>query len=159
MKNNRLILALALIGLATVSLPADPAPAAVSPTGPVMEPGAGESEHLADKRYAEMLEKMQASIEEIAGLYGNPTFLQIFTNDPERAAQLKQRLRTDRREEALRGEMRDLEAKRDELRGDLALKEREAAKLAARLARQRSALDAISGALEAARKAVEDTAR
>jgi hypothetical protein len=114
---------------------------------------------LADRRLDEMLNRMQAAVEEIAGLYGNPTFLQVFTNDPDRAAELKLRLRTNRRGDALQAELKELEAKRQELLGDIALRQREAERLAGRLVRQRAALDGLSSALEAARKAVEDTAK
>jgi hypothetical protein len=114
---------------------------------------------LADKRLDEMLNRMQAAVEEIAGLYGNPTFLQVFTNDPDRAAELRMRLRTNRRGDALQAEMKELEAKRQDLLGDIALKERESERLAGRLVRQRAALDSVASALESARKAVEDTAK
>lgn len=114
---------------------------------------------LADKRLDEMLNRMQAAVEEVAGLYGNPTFLQVFTNDPERAAELRLRLRTNRRGEALQAELKELEAKRQELLGDIALKQRESERLANRLVRQRAALESVSSALDSARKAVEDTAK
>jgi len=113
----------------------------------------------ADKRYEEMLGRMQASIEEIAQLYGNPTFLQVFTNDAEQAAALKERLRAAKKGDEIRSEIKDLGSRRDELRGDIALKEREAGLLAKRLARQRAALDAVAIAVEQARRAVEDTAK
>src|ERR1022692_1682330 len=106
-----------------------------------------------------MLNKMQAAVEEIAQLYGNPVFLQVFTNDAERASELKQRLKAARSWDDIRRELAGLEKKRDELLNDIALKEREAARLTGRLVRQRSALDALATAVEAARKAVEETAK
>jgi hypothetical protein len=146
----------ALLALGVGRLPAaDPAPkppAAAADAAPDMAA-------LADRRLDEMLNRMQAAVEEIAGLYGNPTFLQVFTNDPDRAAELKLRLRTNRRGDTLQAELKELEAKRQELLGDIALKQREAERLAGRLVRQRAALDSVSSALEAARKAVEDTAK
>lgn len=106
-----------------------------------------------------MLGRMQAAIEEIAQLYGNPVFLQVFTNDPSRAAELKERLGAVRTREAVEKEEAELERKRDELLADIALKEREAARLNGRLARQRVALELVSSAIEQARKAVEDTSK
>ncbi len=102
---------------------------------------------------------MRAAVEEVAQLYGNPTFLEVFTNDPERAADLRRRLRTDRTAEQVRAEAGELLKKRDDLLGDIALKKRESSRMAERLARQRAALDAVALAVEQARKAVEDTTR
>ena len=113
----------------------------------------------ADKRYEEMLSRMQASIEEIAQMYGNPVFLQIFTNDVARASELKQRLHAEKTALEVEKDLRDLALMRDGLLDDIALKEREAAKLTRRLAVQRAALDAVAGAIEQARTAVEDTSK
>lgn len=118
-----------------------------------------ESGDRAEKRYNEMLSKMQAAVEEIAQLYGNPVFLQVFTNDVERATELKQRLRAAKSDEQIRRETADLEKKRDDLLNDIALKEREAARLTDRIVRQRTALDALANAVENARKAVEGTTK
>jgi hypothetical protein len=120
---------------------------------------AGESSRRAERRYDEMLGKMQAAVEEIAQLYGNPVFLQVFTNDAGRATELKRRLRADRSGDDVRREIAGLEKKRDELRDDIALKERESTRLATRLVRQRAALDGLAEAVDQARKAVEETAR
>ena len=122
------------------------------------EPVESEVDNRADKRYEEMLRKMQAAVEEVAQLYGNPTFLQVFTNDSDRAAELKKRLQAARSDEEIKRELATLEKRRDDLLNDLALKQREAARMAARLVRQRAALDALAAAVEQARKAVEDTA-
>ena len=113
----------------------------------------------ADKRYEEMLTRMQDAVEEIAQLYGNPTFLEVFTNDPERASDLKNRLRAERTSEQVRQEASDLQRKRDDLLGDIALRKRESTRLAEKLARQRAALDSLAHAVEQAQKAVEETAR
>jgi hypothetical protein len=113
----------------------------------------------ADKRYEEMLSRMQASIEDIAQMYGNPVFLQIFTNDVSRASELKQRLHAEKTTQEVEKELRELALKRESLMDDIALKEREAAKLTRRLAVQRAALDAVAGAIEQARTAVEDTSK
>jgi len=106
-----------------------------------------------------MLNKMQAAVEEIAQLYGNPIFVQIFTNDTERASELKLRLKAAKNEDDIRRELAELKKKRDELLNDIALKERETNRLTGRLVRQRIALEAVATALDQARKAVEDTAR
>jgi hypothetical protein len=120
---------------------------------------AGDSKARADRRYEEMLGKMQAAVEEIAQLYGNPVFLQVFTNDEERAAELKKRLRSAQTGDDVRRELAGLEKKRDDLLSDIALKEREAARLTSRLARQRLALDVVAAAVEQARTAVEETSK
>lgn len=122
-------------------------------------PAPSDSAMRADKRLEEMLGKMQASVEEIAQLYGNPVFLQVFTNDLDRATELKQRLRAARSDEDIRRELADLEKKRDDLLNDIALKEKEATRLASRLVRQRAALDSLAAAFEQARKSVEETVK
>lgn len=153
MKTRSLAL-IALLVLGGSRLAADPAPKTMPAAADAPDMAA-----LADRRLDEMLNRMQAAVEEVAGLYGNPTFLQVFTNDPERAAELRMRLRTNRRGEALQAELKELEARRQELLGDIALKQRESERLANRLVRQRAALESVSSALDSARKAVEDTAK
>jgi hypothetical protein len=148
------------IVLAASALAADPG--AVAPSNdPKAEAGTSEpsSAERADKRYQEMLGRMQASIEEIAQLYGNPVFLQVFTNDVERASELKRRLRSARSGDEIESELQRLERRRSELRDDIALKERESARLTKKLTAQREALDSVSSALEQARRAVEDTSK
>jgi hypothetical protein len=114
---------------------------------------------LADKRYEEMLDRMQTAVEEVAELYGNPEFLQVFTNDAGRADDLRRKLAAARGAEDANLELASLKKRRDELAADIALKEREAAKLSAKLQRQRLALDALAAAVEQARRAVEDTTK
>jgi hypothetical protein len=161
MKKNIIALGAALmIGTLCRAANGQPDPAAKPTANNGTPPSAeAESNARADKRYDEMLGKMQAAVEEIAQLYGNPVFLQVFTNDIERASDLKERLRSARSGDDLRKELADLQKKRDDLLNDIALKEREATRLAGRLARQRSALDSLSDAVEQARKAVEETAK
>jgi chromosome segregation ATPase len=118
-----------------------------------------ERDRRAGQRYEEMLAKMQAAVEEIAQLYGNPDFLQVFTNDPDRAAELKRRLRSERKGEEIQRELADLEKRRDDLLNDIALRQKEASRLTARLTRQRAALDAVAAAVEQAREAVEETTK
>jgi hypothetical protein len=136
--------------------PAAPTPEAASATA---GPAERDSGSRADRRYDEMLGKMQAAVEEIAQLYGNPVFLQVFTNDVERAEELKRTLRSAQSGAAAQKGAADLVRKREDLLNDIALKERESARLASRLVRQRAALDALAMAVEQARKAVEETAK
>jgi hypothetical protein len=131
-------------------------PVSIAVSEPVSEP---EAERRADKRHEEMLNKMQAAVEEIAQLYGNPVFLQVFTNDAEQATELKQRLKAAQSREDFRRELADLEKKRDDLLNDIALKEREATRLTGRLVRQRRALEALATAVEEAQRAVEETTK
>ena len=131
---------------------------------PGLVPAPGESKAvdssaLADKKYEEMLGKMQAAVEEIAQLYGNPLFLQVFTNDEGRASELKLRLRADRTSAQLRKELKDLEKQRSDLLGDIELRKRESARLSEKLVHQRAALDALAAVVEQAKNAVEDTPR
>jgi len=159
MKNIKTLIASLFIALVPASAADDPGEpfAASSPPGNPAPPG--DMEKRADARLQEMLNRMQAAVEDVAQMYGNPVFLQVFTNDAERAAELKVRLRSAKKGEEIESEMKELERKRDELLNDIALKEREAARLSARLARQRAALDGLAGAIEQARKAVEDSSR
>jgi hypothetical protein len=116
-----------------------------------------EASKRADQRYDEMLERMKAAVQEIAQLYGNPVFLQVFTNDPVRAAELKERLSAIRsKQDAEKAEAQLLKG-REELMADIALKDRESKRLSMRLAKQRVALDSLAAAVEQARRAVEDT--
>jgi len=113
----------------------------------------------AGERYNEMLTKMQVAIEEIAQVYGNPVFLQVFTNDSERAVELKERLKAAQSAEDIEQELRGLERKRDDLLNDIALKTREATRLADRVSRQRKALDALAAVIEQAKNAAENSTR
>jgi hypothetical protein len=123
------------------------------------DPGKLLTSDRADKRFDEMLSKMRDAVQGIAESYGNPIFIQVFTNDREKALLLKQRLQSSKRGEQIRVELSNLEKKRDDLISDIALKTQEASKLSDRLARQRSALDALASVVERADNAVEDTSR
>ncbi len=123
------------------------------------EPKAAVSSAPADKKYEEMLGKMQSAVEEIAQLYGNPLFLQVFTNDEGRASELKLRLHVDRASSQIRKEIKDLEKQRSDLLGDIELRKRESARLSEKLVHQRAALDALAAAFDQAKSAVEDTPR
>jgi hypothetical protein len=162
--------ALFIIGMALILRPdvracGEPsAPSSVPAAQPSSIPagvmsGGTVAERRADKRFGEMLDKMQAAVEETAQLYGNPVFLQVFTNDPEQASILKQRLKAARTGEDIRRELADLEKKREDLLSEIALREKEVTRLSGRLVRQRAALDALAAAVEQARNAVEETAK
>jgi hypothetical protein len=155
MRRRAHALAAMLAALLAARCRADGAPAAV----PHEAPSQQDSAQRADKRYEEMLGRMQAAVEEVAQLYGNPLFLEVFTNDEEKASQLKERLRAASTGEEIRREVKDLQDRRDALLNDIALRQREAARISDRLVRQRAALEALAGAMDQARKAVEDTAR
>lgn len=156
----------AILSFLGLSLGVAAAPPSDQPTLPIQgstpanhEPTAVELAALADKRYQEMLSKMRDAVEEIAQLYGNPVFLQVFTNDEGRAAELKLRLHAEHTVEEVRREVSDLEKRREDLLGDIALKNKEASRLSERLARQRAALEALASAIEQARNAVEATSK
>ncbi len=108
-------------------------------------------------RTDEMLAKMRAAVEEIAGLYGNPSFVQIFTNSQQMADQLRERLKQTDSLKRLRAETLELEAKRDRLANDIAQAEQEARRLSERLSKQRAALDSVASAISATNRAVEGT--
>ena len=110
---------------------------------------------LAEQRYQEMLSRMQRSIEDIAQLYGNPLFVQLFTNDPPKAEEFRRRLVLSEGTDELRARHEELIKRRDELTKVVALQERESASMGERLARQRAALDSVVKAVEAAQRAIE----
>ncbi len=137
-----------------------PLPASGPPPAPSgVLPVRSDAEDRADRRYQEMLGKMQAAVEEIAQLYGNPVFLQVFTNDEGKASELKQRLHATTAGEQVRRELSELQKKRDDLLGDIALKARESSRLTEKLVRQRAALDAVASAVEDARRIVEESSK
>jgi DNA repair ATPase RecN len=117
------------------------------------------ADERARQRYDEMLAKMQSAIEEIAELYGSPSFLEVFTNDRERADDLKSRLAAVASAAAAQRELAELARRREELLNDLALREKESRRLTDKLTRQRAALEALAAAVEQARRATEESAR
>jgi hypothetical protein len=155
---------LALLGLgwaaAAAAAPAAddrrPPPAAEVARAEAPAPTASER---ARQRYEEMLAKMQSAIEEIAELYGSPSFLEVFTNDRERADELRSRLAAVGTAAAARRELAELARRREDLLNDLALREKESRRIADKLVRQRAALEALASALDLARRATEDSAR
>jgi chromosome segregation ATPase len=123
------------------------------------EPGVAKTEAQPDARYDEMLSKMQAAVEEVAQLYGSPLFLQVFTNDTERATELRERLKADQRIHVIRMEIEKLEGQRTALLNEIASRQKQATALGEKLVRQRIALDSLAAAVEQARRAVEDTTK
>jgi len=158
MKPSRFLLAATLV-IGTALRGGEPATAPADTPAPAPAGAAAASETKADKRFEEMLDRMQAAVQEVAELYGNPVVLQVFTNDASRAADLKQRLSAARSGSEIRAELASLQKRREELLADIALKQREATRLASKLSRQRAALDALGSAVEQAQRAVEDTAK
>jgi hypothetical protein len=161
MKTTIILLTVSLLGVSQSKLLGDPQPSINSPDGVSLDANRGKPSPSdnAEKRYEEMLSKMREAVQGIAESYGNPMFIQVFTNDREKAVMLKQRLQSSKHGEEIRLELSNLEKKRDELMSDIALKSKEASKLSDRLARQRSALDALAAVIERANNAVEDTSR
>jgi hypothetical protein len=161
MKTAIFLLTAFLLGVSQPKLLGDPKPSKETPEGVSSDADRGKPSpsDSAEKRYDEMLSKMREAVQSIAESYGNPMFVQVFTNDREKAVMLKQRLQSSKRGEEIRLELTKLEKRRDELMNDIALKSKEASMLSDRLARQRSALDALAAVIERANNAVEDTSR
>ena len=126
----------------------DPDPASVPDPAPVRDPA----------RHAEMIGRMRAAVEEIAGLYGSPAFTQVFTNDPAEASELRRRLDAASSATRLERQVADLAGRRDALAAEVARREHECRRLAERLIRERAALEALAGAMDQARRATEASA-
>jgi len=109
----------------------------------------------ARRRYEEMLAKMTAAVDDIAAAYGSPSFLQVFTNDPERADALKARLAAAGSDGTVRKEIEALKKEREDLLNDIALRQRESRRLTEKLSRQRMAMDALASAAAQAREVLE----
>jgi hypothetical protein len=107
---------------------------------------------------AEMLDRMQAAVQEVAELYGNPPFLEVFTNDPERAQVLKGRLKGLAGSREMEARITALTKQREQLESEILIKRKESDRLTQRLILQRRALDALADAMDRAKAAVEDTA-
>lgn len=67
----------------------------------------------------EMVARMRIAVEKIASEYGNPSFAQIFTNDPEKAAKLRERYTDLDKRDALKQEVASLTEQRDAARKEL----------------------------------------
>src|ERR1700679_1052806 len=121
MKTTQTLLAVFLLAVLRPNLlgdtqPSKPTPDSVSQDANREKP---DSSGGAEKRYQEMLSKMREAEEGIAESSGNPMFIQLFTNDREKAMMVKQRLQSTKRGEEIRFELSSLEKRRDELMSDI----------------------------------------
>lgn len=111
------------------------------------------------QREHEMLTKMDAAVQEIAGFYGNPPFVRLLTNDGRSAATFKERLALGKKISDIRKELADLEAARNNLLADLALRRDTLKKLDQQILDTRSTIDAIGKLVADTQKAIEDSVR
>jgi hypothetical protein len=70
-------------------------------------------------RHEEMITRMKMAVEDVAAQYGNPSFAQVFTNDPVRAKVLRRRLEILKQVDRLNAEIADLETRRTQSRQEL----------------------------------------
>src|ERR1700722_5277545 len=117
MKTKIGLATLFLLGLSQMQLQGDPQPSKETLGGASLGGDRGKSNttDAAEKRYDEMLGKMREAVEGIAASYGNPMFIQVFTNDLEKAVVLKRRLQSAKRGDEIRLELSSLEKRRDDL--------------------------------------------
>lgn len=113
---------------------------------------------MADARYAEMKRKIVGAVEEILQLYGNPSFAEVVTNDPQKAADLRARISASTSSDQIRSEVAELEKRRNDMLADIALREREVEALKVRAARLRASLDQAATAIQGAQRAMEANA-
>lgn len=127
---------------------------------PVVEPAVVvPTNAIADEREKEMLSRMDAAVQQVAGLYGNPRFVRLVTNDAAAAKQFQERLEISRSRDSLRGELAELEKRKKQLDEDIALRSKTLTDMDGRLIRSRAALDAISKAGDDMKRLVEDAAK
>lgn len=96
---------------------------------------------------AEMIKRMRMAVEKIAAEYGNPTFAQIFTNDPIQAQLYRKRLQLVQRMDLARAELEAIEQQKivtkneaDAMRRELVALQRQAEALSSRIQQARSVL-------------------
>ncbi|HEY1792957.1 MAG TPA: hypothetical protein VGG34_08555 [Opitutaceae bacterium] len=106
----------------------------------------------------EMFEKMRTAVEEIAGTYGDPPFIQIFTNDPKAAEAMQLKLRELGGDKAAKSELGALEKVRDKLNADLAKRAKEKKQLEDKIREQSRQLDDLAAAIARARALLDATA-
>jgi hypothetical protein len=70
-------------------------------------------------QHEEMILRMRIAVEEVASQYGNPSFAQVFTNDPVRAKVLRRRMETLKQVDRLNAEIAVLETRRTQSRHEL----------------------------------------
>lgn len=137
--------------------PQQGAGAAPSPSQVASNPTPGNAQQtqqaLANEKLAEMNAKMIAAFDRIAAEYGNPTIIRVFTNDPEKGEELKQRLALLQDVEKLRAEKGSLVKAVSSLKADKALRVEELASLDARINKHRIALAAFVRLADEAEKA------
>ena len=125
-------------------------PPAIAPLPPVPAP--------ANEREQEMLKRMDDAVQQIAGLYGNPRFVRLMTNDPSAAEQFKTRLELARSRDELASSVKLLEDKRADLDAQIALRTKTLTDMDSRLMRARAALDTISESGERMKRLIEEAA-
>jgi hypothetical protein len=139
--------------------PSAPTPVvAQAPVALTQEPGKP-SAALAAEREQDMFGKMDAAVQQVAGLYGNPRFVRLMTNDPAAADQFKARLDLTKARETLAAEVTDLEKKKAALDSEIAIREQTLADMDGRLIRARAALDAFGKAGDEMKRMIEDAAK
>ncbi len=70
-------------------------------------------------QYADMIYKMRESVQRIASEYGNPAFAQVFTNDKDRAEEIRNKLKVLESHEALAQINEALSKRESELRMEI----------------------------------------
>ncbi len=73
----------------------------------------------------EMIARMRIAVEQIAAEYGNPTFAQVFTNDPLQAQLMRKRLQLVQRVDLLKSEIDSLEQQRLAMKNEVEATRRE----------------------------------
>lgn len=127
------------------------APAAAAPA-PVVQSDVVD----VDAKRAEIKRKVIAAVEEVLMRYGNPPFAEIITNDPAKAAQIKERLETVRDGERLRAEIEAMIAKKEALAVEIALKETEIEQARLNAGRMRVMIDKTVLELKRAQALIEE---
>jgi hypothetical protein len=116
------------------------------------------SDALAAEREKEMFGKMDSAVQQIAGLYGNPRFVRLMTNDPSAADQFKARLDLTAARGTLEDSVADLSKQKAALDADIAIRAKTLAAMDERLIRARAALDAFGKAGSEMTRMIEQAA-
>lgn len=114
-----------------------------------------ERDARADARMDEMRRKIVAAVEEILITYGNPAFAEVITNDPVKAAELRRRIADTRSGEELQRAVAALTQQREELKNDIALRERELEQLRLRAGKLRGTIDQAVNQLQRVQQGIE----
>ncbi|OAM89945.1 hypothetical protein OH491_16990 [Termitidicoccus mucosus] len=70
-------------------------------------------------QHEEMITRMKMAVEDVAAQYGNPSFAQVFTNDPVRAKVLRRRMEVLKQVDRLNAEIATLETHRTQSQQEL----------------------------------------